>query len=203
MDGSTTVVAIGVRNVQRLALDPNGGDTRLNFVDLGGYIAEELNSVRLADLLGGSPLNFGWGRNATDGKAREGTFYIDANGAATGTAPSPEAGFLQPIAQFGREGATLIAVSGPVTGSSSFTTIKAIFGDLPGGSVYATTGPLSQGGQTVFRVSLVDSNLQTVTLNGLAGGGRSDPRFFIFPDGTAGLLLEATGNFYRLTQITQ
>ena len=46
-DGSTTVLAMGVRNVQRLVIDPNGGDPRLIFVDLGGFIAEEINSVRV------------------------------------------------------------------------------------------------------------------------------------------------------------
>ena len=122
------------------------------------------------------------------------------NGAAVGSAPSPESGFVQPIAQFGREGAALIGVSGPVSGSPSFTTIRALFGDLPSGSVYAVTGPLSQAGQPVFTVNLVDSNLQSVTLTGLAGG-RPDPRFFMFPDGTAGVLLERTGAFYRLTEV--
>jgi len=41
-----------------------------------------------------------------------------------------------------------------------------------------------------------------VTLSGLAGG-RPDPRFFLFPDGSAGVLIERTGAFYRLTQISQ
>ena len=62
------------------------------------------------------------------------------------------------------------------------------------------TGPLSQAGQPVYAVNLVDSSLQSVTLTGLAGG-RPDPRFFMFPDGTAGVLLERTGAFYRLTEV--
>lgn len=45
-------------------------------------IAEEIDAIRVDDLLAGAPLNFGWGRNAEDSKAREGTFYIDANGTA-------------------------------------------------------------------------------------------------------------------------
>jgi hypothetical protein len=56
-------------------------------------------------------------------------------------------------------------------------------------------------GQTVFKVGLVDSASQTVTLKGLAGGNRADPRFFNFPDGTAGVLLESTGDFFRLTEV--
>ena len=108
IDPSTSVVtllAVGVRNVQRLFVNPNGGDPRLEFADLGGAIAEEFNSVRLADLLAAPVENFGWGRSAGDNLAREGTFYIDPAGAATGAAPTPEAGFVQPVAQFGREGA--------------------------------------------------------------------------------------------------
>ena len=49
---SVTVVGIGVRNVQRLFVNPNNGDPRLEFVDLGGAIAEEFNSVRIANLSG-------------------------------------------------------------------------------------------------------------------------------------------------------
>jgi hypothetical protein len=67
--------------------------------------------------------------------------------------------------------------------------------------VYAITGAPSLRGQTVVKVGLVDSTLQTLTLTGLAGGNRPDPRFFNFPDGTAGVLLEATGDFFRLTEV--
>jgi hypothetical protein len=200
--GAVTVLASGVRNVQRLFLNPNSGDPRVEFVDLGGAISEELNSVRLADLLAAPAENFGWGRNAGDNLAREGTFYIDAGGAVTGAAPSPEAGFTQPVAQFGREGAPLVAVTGPVSSVASFTNITSLFGDLPTGNVLAVTGAPGTASQTVYRVNLVGSNLAPVTLVGLAGG-RPDPRFFLFPDGSAGVLLERTGSFYRLTQISQ
>jgi hypothetical protein len=54
-------------------------------------------------------------------------------------------------------------------------------------------------------VNLVDSDGNSVggtnSLNDLAGG-RSDPRFFLFPNGEAGVLLEATGDFYRLTEMS-
>ena len=199
---AVTLLAVGVRNVQRLFVNPNGGDPRLEFVDLGGAIAEEFNSVRLADLLVGPVENFGWGRNAGDSLAREGTFYIDSGGAATGAAPTPEAGFAQPVAQFGREGAQLVGVTGTVSSAASFTNVTALFGDLPSGNVLAVIGAPGTPGQTVYRVNLVDSTLAPVTLSGLAGG-RPDPRFFLFPDGTAGVLLERTGAFYRLTQISQ
>ena len=47
----------------------------------------------------------------------------------------------------------------------------------------------------------VDNASRSVTLKGLAGGGPPDPRFFNFTDGTAGVLLEATDDFYRLTEV--
>ena len=53
----------------------------------------------------------------------------------------------------------------------------------------------------MYRVALVDSASRAVTLKELAGGGRADPRFFNFADGTAGVLLEPTGDFYRLTEV--
>src|SRR6185503_9489545 len=200
-NGSTQVVARGIRNAQRITVDPNGGDPYLVFADIGGWVAEELNGMRLTELLaGGSTPNVGWGRNI-DAKAREGWFYIDPTGIAVGAAPRPEFGFVQPIAQFGREGADAIAVSGPVVSQQSFAQIRSLFGDLVSGAVYAIAGAPSLRGQTVFRVGLRDSNSQTVTLKGLAGGNRPDPRFFNFPDGTAGVLLERTGEFFRLTEL--
>ena len=201
VDGSIDVVALGVRNVQRLAVYPRGSDAGVDFIDIGGNLAEELNSLPLSALLAsGAVNNFGWGRSAVDGKAREGAFYIDASGGAAGGAPVPEPGFLQPTAWFGRDGAALVAGSGPVS-STQFPRITSLFGDLVSGSVYAVTGALSLAGQEVVRVSLVDSLLQPVALAGLVGGGRPDPRFFNFADGAAGVLLEASGNFYRLTEL--
>jgi hypothetical protein len=199
--GATAIVAVGVRNVQHLIVDANNGDPQLVAGDIGGWIAEEIDAIRVDDLLAGAPLNFGWGRNAEDGKAREGTFYIDANGTAVGTAPLPELRFVQPVAQFGRESADFVAVTGPVASAQSFNRIRYLLGDLVSGSVYALTAAPTTAGQSVYHVALVDSASRPVTLKDLAGGGRPDPRFFNFADGTAGVLLEATGEFYRLTEV--
>jgi pimeloyl-ACP methyl ester carboxylesterase len=49
-------------------------------------------------------------------------------------------------------------------------------------------------------VKLVDRDQKPVTLMALAGGKRSDPRFFTFPDGSAGVLLEQTGEFFKLSE---
>jgi hypothetical protein len=199
--GASTVVARGVRNPQRLVVYGTGAETRLDFIDLGGWVAEELNSIPIARLLADAATNhFGWGVHRADRRAREGTFVIDAGGRATGPAPRPDPGFLQPVAQFGRETSPSVAGSGPVSSAQSFTHITSLFGDLISGAVYATTAPLSKIGQEVLRVALVDRSGARVTLSGLAGG-RPDPRFFNFPDGAAGVLLERTGALYRLTEL--
>ena len=70
-----------------------------------------------------------------------------------------------------------------------------------GGQLYAITDPPGNLRQVVRRVSIVDEQGQSVVLKSLTDNRRPDPRFFTFPDGTAGVLLEATGAFYRLTEI--
>jgi len=54
----------------------------------------------------------------------------------------------------------------------------------------------------VFQVQLVDDQQRPITLKELAGGQRPDPRFFNFPDGSAGVLVERTGRFYRVSEVT-
>ena len=200
-DGATQVVAVGVRCSQRLAIYRIGGEAWLTFVDPGGWISEELNAITLADLLtGAAPADFGWGRSAADGKTREGTFYIDKLGNSVARIAGPEPGFRSPIAEFGREEATAVAISGPVRSETSFSRISFLFGDLVSGAVYAVTGPPATSGQDVVKVSLVDSQARPITLRSLAGNSRPDPRFFNFPDGSAGLLIERTGDFYRISE---
>jgi len=72
---------------------------------------ESINAKPLDKILDTSVIdNFGWGRSIIDGKAREGTFYVNpGNGGVLGgepscesNAPSPEAGYIQPWIQFGR-----------------------------------------------------------------------------------------------------
>lgn len=198
--GEVDVAAKGVRNVQRLTYDPSG--TRIVLSDIGAAAAEEVNSALVADLLDTSEVeNFGWGRNP-DGNAREGTFYIDTARQAIGMAPIPEAGFIQPYAQFGREDMRFIAASGPIVEASTFDQIVALFGDLVSGALYATVASdLGSTVNDVFRVGLIDADGLPTTLLALSGGDRADPRFFTFADGSAGVLLERTGVLYRLTEI--
>jgi hypothetical protein len=50
-------------------------------------------------------------------------------------------------------------------------------------------------------VQLIDAQQHPITLKELAGVERPDPRFFRCPDGTAGVLIERTGQFYRMTEV--
>ena len=188
----------------------NSENILVAFADIGGVTAEEINYVSLHDLLDTSTIeNFGWGRNS-DGLAREGTFYIEpgvplvlgTSPPVSSSAPSPETGFIQPQAQDGRNDPNGgIAVSGPVTSKVSFDEITGLFSDLSSSIVYATTDPYTEIDSDVFKVNLIDENgtpldsLQDLT------GGRADPRFFQFPDGSAGVLTEATGDFYQLSEV--
>ena len=210
--GGVEVVAKGLRNVQHIqsTVEPSG----LAFTDIGGVTAEEVNFISWSDALDTSTVeNFGWGR-AADGFAREGTFHVGPGvafqqgdqPAATGAAPVPEPGFRQPLGQYGRAELSpfsFAAASGPVVSDESFREISLVLGDLPSGEVYATTDGITGTDVPLRRVNLVDVDGVPVgpnnSLNDLAGG-RSDPRFFRFPDGRAGVLLEATGAFYVLTE---
>lgn len=205
--GTAEVVAKGVRNVQRMTW-ADAGRTTVAFSDLGGVVAEEVNTIPLADLLDTTEVeNFGWGRNA-DGNAREGTFYIDTGApftsgapAALGAAPLGELGFEQPYAEWGREEAASAAISGPVFSPISFDTITALFGDLGSGQLMATKTVPDAGAAEVFGVNVVDATGAATSLFDLGGTLRADIRFFNFPDMTAGVLLERAGTAYRLTQV--
>lgn len=200
--GTVSVVASGVRSVQRLAVYTFGDEPWITFADPGGWISEELNAAPLSELVADPPaLNFGWGRNAGDGKAREGTFYIDGLGNSTAGAPADDPGFVAPVAEFGRQVHEPIAISGPVRSATSFSRITLLFGDLVGGQLFATIAPPTSKRQDVWRVAVVDRSGQPLTLRGLAGDDRPDPRFFNFPDGTAGVLLERTGEFFRVSEV--
>ncbi len=205
-DGSFEVAAKGVRNPQHFQRVDSAD--LLSFADIGSFTAEELNVVSLSDLLNTDEIeNFGWGRNS-DGFAREGTFYIDpgvalelAGPIAVGKADEPEPSFIQPLAQYGREGDSFAAITGPAVSSLSFNLISSLFGDLARSQVFATTTSLTDNNVPVYQVNLFDSMLNPTSLSDLAGG-RADPRFFNFSDGTAGVLLERTGDFYRLTELS-
>jgi hypothetical protein len=213
---TSQVVAKGVRNPQHAEFVA-GYSTMFAFMDIGGVTAEEVNVVTVADLLDTTtPIeNFGWGRNA-DGFTREGTTYIEPGVVATfgsppfsALAPSPEEGFHQPFAQFGRNFNGFVgglnAVTGPVTSIVSLDTLSMLFSELNSGTMFGTFNETDAGAVAVdvCYVTLVDkdnNDAEYSNLNALNNGTRVDPRFFRYPDGTAGVLLEKTGNYYRFTE---
>ena len=201
-NGTTRVVALGVRNPQRLDLGIREGEMYLDFVDMGGSVSEELNSIRLTDLLqSGRINNFGWGRNG-DGRAREGRFYIDAAGKATERVPeSGEPAFLGPVGEVGRGARPGFGLSGAASPPPS-SGVSMLAADLVSGDIFALTGSRGARSQALTRVGLRDVSGLT-SLRQLAKNERPDPRFFYFPDGTPGVLLEKTGEFFRLTPAVQ
>lgn len=207
--GAVETLAKGLRNPQQLVIGTKNGETYLGFADIGGVTSEEVNFVKLDDVLDTTVIeNFGWGISG-DGNGREGTFYVSdgipgllgTQPPATGVAPTGEAGYIQPHGQYGRGGpGSFVAVTGSVISEVSFDHIMSLFGDLASGEVFATLGDLTDIDVDVFAVLLQDILGNPTTLTALAGG-RPDPRFFTFGDGSAGVLLEATGDYYRLTEV--
>lgn len=226
-DGTVELLAKGLRQPQHLEFVDTGDaePTLLAIGEIGGVTSEEINVVSLEDLLDTSFIeNFGWGIGP-DGKGREGTFYTYPGIAGIfGTQPPaysdefppvPEPGYIQPHAQYGRLGtASFVAVSGPVTSRTSFGSLKTLFADLNSGQFLATVGNLDDAGVPGFygtdeevckvRIWNEDTNSFYETANDFANPGepaRLDSRFFRFPDGTAGVLFEKTGKYYRITQV--
>ncbi|WP_108259786.1 hypothetical protein [Mangrovicoccus ximenensis] len=210
--GDAEVAAKGLRNVQHLEIAGIEGTDCLLLADTGGVTAEEVNVVALDRILDMSEIgNFGWGV-AEDGLAREGTFHVggDDNGIAgisgtqppaTGAAPIGEAGFIQPHAQYGRIDAfQFVAASGPVVSETSFGgALTLVSGDLASGVLFGTAEGPDAVDADVVQLNLVDPDGAATSLAELAGG-RPDPRFFTCNDGSAGVLVEATGEYFRLTE---
>lgn len=142
--------------------------------------------------------------------SREGTFKIDQGllGGGPFTLPGlqdPGDTTIKPLAQYSRfteEGS--FAISGPVVSDKSFHTITALFTDLASGKVFAIKDNLDGTDVTVYRVNLINEDgtpLANNSFNDLTGG-RVDPRLFTFPSGKAGVLLESTGDMYRLREVS-
>ena len=93
------------------------------------------------------------------------------------------------------------APSSCVASAASLQTITALFSDLSSSILYATTDPITGTAAPVYRVNLTATDGTVIDSFQDLAGGRADPRFFRFPDGTAGVLLEATGDFFRLTEL--
>lgn len=199
----------------------------LVFMDIGGVTAEEVNGQFLHKILNTKKIdNFGWGRSQTDGYAREGTCYVGpgtlgklgADPPSESSAPQPEGGYIQPHIQFGRtESDYFYAISSFAVAFNSFDTLDLIWSEFNTGYIMGTQKRVRPGNMKnykgpakSYKIKLYDSegNYLENGCNDLVkeelgevGYYRGDPRLFHYPDGTAGVFIERTGVFYRLTEI--
>jgi len=219
--GSYDVVAKGVRNSQQMRIQrktKGKGNDKLVFMDIGGVTAEEVNRIRLSKIANPSEIaNFGWGRSLIDGKTREGSFYVGPGSGGNlggdppceGSAPSPEKGYVQPWIQFGRTATDFFyGISGFAVSEKSFNKLSLMWTEFNTGLVLATMGATKLS--TGYKIRLYDTEM-TELPNGFndlvleelgeVGYYRGDPRPFHYPDGSAGVFIERTGVFYKLTEI--
>jgi len=221
-----TVVAKGVRNPQQMRIFRRGGQTLLGFMDIGGATAEEVNAYPLKKIKRAKQIqNFGWGRNQKDGKAREGTFYVGpGNGLKLGadeppceeSAPIGEAGFIQPWIQFGRTPTDFFyAISSFAVPTKGLDKFKLIWSEFNTGMLLGTKQDPKfdgnyKGPARSFKIRLYDTSGNELKNGfndlvkeelGEVGYFRGDPRLFHYPDGSAGVFIERTGAFYKLTEI--
>merc|ERR1712048_19932 len=142
-------------------------------MDIGGVTAEEINAVKLADILDTSTIeNFGWGINTKDGKRREGTFYVGPGSAGVlGTeppceesAPVPEEGFIQPWIEFGRtEFDFFYGITSFVTAPNSFDKLEVLWTEFNTGLVLGSEDPAEMGDSytgpgTGYKLKLFDED---------------------------------------------
>jgi len=232
--GIYNTVAKGVRNSQQMQIFSKGDRNSnlrnprkfLAFMDIGGVTAESINAKPLDKILDTSVIdNFGWGRSIIDGKAREGTFYVNpGNGGVLGgepscesNAPSPEAGYIQPWIQFGRTATdSYYAISSLSIPSKAINKVQLLWSEFNTGHIMGTeeffkpTYKGYSGPSKAYKFKVYDTNMTLLegSLNDLVkeelgevGYYRGDARLFTYPDGQAGAFIERTGVFYKLTEI--
>lgn len=196
-------------------------DKYVAWMEIGGVTAEEVNAISLDKILDSHIYNYGWGRNMYDGKAREGTFYVNAGiGGVLGTqpsckenAPAGEPGYVQPWIQFGRTptdffyGISSLAI--PTAGNDK---LNLLWSEFNTGKILGTDKKFVEGASpaTSYKIKIFDAD-GVYLENGLndlvkaelgeVGFYRGDPRLFHYPDGQAGVFIERTGVFYKLTEI--
>jgi len=226
--GVYSVVAKGVGNSQQMYLArqlyyPLHHQVVV-FMDIGGVTAVEVNAFPVEALNGSEILNFGWGRNEDDGKAREGTFYVgqgkgfvQGQPACEANAPFGEDGFVQPWVQVEYATEDFFAISGfaipydsrrPEKGG-----LKLILSESNTGKLFGTTENYVKGvtPAEVFELSIFENTSELAGLKELASlndlvtqelgdtvYNHGDARLFTFPDGDVGLLMERTGVLYRI-----
>eukprot|EP00548_Thalassiothrix_antarctica_P008021 CAMPEP_0194142260 /NCGR_PEP_ID=MMETSP0152-20130528/11575_1 /TAXON_ID=1049557 /ORGANISM="Thalassiothrix antarctica, Strain L6-D1" /LENGTH=523 /DNA_ID=CAMNT_0038841171 /DNA_START=287 /DNA_END=1858 /DNA_ORIENTATION=- len=243
--GSYTVAAKGVRNSQQMRVFEQEEDGRrervlrkseqgkkskkspakkmiVSFMDIGGVTAEEVNAFPVEALDLDEILNFGWGRNLMDGKAREGTFYVNhgkafvlgAEPSCNSDAPLGEDGFHQPWVQFGRNGFDSFFGISSMAIPSEGSMLKLIWSEFNTGKLLGTYDAYREGAQPseAFKLKIFDETgteidglnplvVEELGEDNVGFTSRGDPRLFHFPDGELGVLIERTGVFYKVNEI--
>jgi len=199
---------------------PPTTETVLAFMDIGGVTAEEVNAFPLERIMNGEMLNFGWGRNLHDGKAREGTFYVNQGKAfvlgtepsCAGNTPLGESGFVQPWIQFGRTDTDVYygICSFAIPSQKESGMLELIYSEFNTGQLLGTPTKFQEGAapSTSFKLKIFDEegtefenvNFLVERDVGESFSYRGDPRLFHFPDGVMGLFMERTGKFYTVTE---
>ncbi len=132
-------------------------------------------------------------------------------------APIGEPGYYQPWIQFGRTATDYFyAISGFAVAYPSFTNLELIWTEFNTGLIMGTDQPWNVdnygGPGTGYKIKLYNAQgnylengtndlVNDVLGEAAEGYYRGDPRLFHYPDGTAGVFIERTGAFYRLTEI--
>ena len=218
--GDFKIVAKGIRNPQQFQYRKK--DNKLYFMDIGGVTAEEVNAIKLQDLIHTKSKkqlpNFGWGRNIHDGKAREGTFYMgpgDAGILSTEPpceekAPSPDSRYIQLWIQFGRSAQdAYYAISGFAVPEINVNKLKLIFTEFNTGYLMGTTSKFRNGKGVAkshkFRMYYNGEEVKSINdvtkIEMNKTSTRCDPRMFTHTDGSAGLFVERSGAYYKLIEI--
>ena len=131
-----------------------------------------------------------------------------------------QVGFIKPYMQFNRRpGVPLFGITSSVMSDLSFGSIKLAATEFNTGRMIvtqeafnATEGPRSANFVKLYEqdsngnLVLLEFGFNSLVINDLnltdPGGARGDARVFKYPDGTAGVFIERTGQFFKINEIS-
>jgi len=227
--GKSTIVAKGVRNSQQINIEGAnvvfmdiGGVTaeEVNVVPL----AELLDTNTVENFGWGMD-----GQSRGEEFGREGTFAVGRgamleyrNPPCLGDLTAAEmTGMIKPYVQFGRgDDIPLFGISSSVMSDSSFPTIKLATTEFNTGKLivtldaYDSSNPSSTQFVNLYKedssgkIVLLEHDFNEIVIEDLnrdmtdlSEGARGDARLFKYPDGSAGVFIERTGQFLKLSEI--
>ena len=195
------IYALGMRDPHRFSWDPSAGN-RMFLGHIGEHEIEAIYDVRAGD-------NFGWSE-------REGAFEFrqeDRCNLYPLPADDDRYGYTYPVAAFDHDPPPDL----PCTSDSGHAVSggfvyrgddlrhlrgKYVFADLVDGRLFYTNAAEMRRGEppaTIYQLSLVDADGQTVTMRDLAGSTRVDLRFGSDADGELYISSKANGTIWQVT----